>query len=211
MAQVNFVTAPITNKYFHTRVKELVSGHLEQVEQGDTTLSSDVVVPPLTPKDTGLFPSQSVSTYVAYVSPWIDLASIDPVIASVSRQTLNLEVAYANFCGVRSIIVPGLRRDASRNGGSQGVSQYARALLEAMDIAPRVNFIVHMPMYREPGLEEGVELLSALSRQPHGEASNNIDIYSAWDSWHSIRTICRYSVRLFVGKSRLFPACTANH
>ncbi|KAF6845014.1 protein methyltransferase [Colletotrichum musicola] len=197
-AGVSFVTAPITNEYFHSRVKELVSGHLEQLEHGDNTISSEVIVPPLTPKDTGLFPSQSVSTYVAYVSPWIDLASIDPVVASVSRQTLNLEVAYANFCGVRSIIVPGLRRDASRNGGSQGVSQYGRALQEAMDIAPRVNFIVHMPMYREPGLEEEVELLSALSRRPQGEASNDIDIYSAWDSWHSIRTICQYSVRLFV-------------
>lgn len=210
MAQINFVTAPITNKHFHARVKELVSSHLEQAEQSDIPLS-DVVVPPLTPEDTGLFPSQSVSTYIAWVSPWIDLASTDPVIANVSRQVLNLEVAYANFCGVRSIVVPGLRRDASRDGGSQGVSQYGRAVLEAMDIAPRVHFIIHLPMYREPGLEEEVELLSTLSRQPQSEASTHIDVYSAWDSWHSVRTICQYSIRLFVGTSPLFAYCTATH
>lgn len=160
-------------------------------------------MPPLTPKDTSLFPSHAVTTYIAYASPWIDLASIDPVIASVSRQVLNLEIAYANFCGVRSIVVPGLRRDASKNGGNQGVSQYARAVQEAMTIASRLNFIIHMPMYREPGLEENVELLSTLSSEPHGDDNKNIDIYSAWDSWHSVRSICEYNMRLFVGKKHL--------
>ncbi|KAK1849221.1 protein methyltransferase [Colletotrichum chrysophilum] len=196
-AGISFVTTPITNKHFHARVKDLVSAHLAKAKQGAASLA-DAVVPPLTPKDTSLFPSHAVTTYIAYASPWIDLASIDPVIASVSRQVLNLEIAYANFCGVRSIIIPGLRRDASKNGGNQGVSQYARAVQEAMTIASRLNFIIHMPMYREPGLEETVELLSTLSSEPHGDDNKNIDIYSAWDSWHSVRSICEYNMRLFV-------------
>lgn len=183
-------------------MKDLVSAHLAKATQGAASLS-DAVVPPLTPKDTSLFPSHAVTTYIAYASPWIDLASIDPVIASVSRQVLNLEIAYANFCGVRSIVVPGLRRDASKNGGNQGVSQYARAVQEAMTIASRLNFIIHMPMYREPGLEENVELLSTLSSEPQGDDNKNIDIYSAWDSWHSVRSICEYNMRLFVGKKHL--------
>ncbi|CCF39359.1 protein arginine N-methyltransferase, partial [Colletotrichum higginsianum] len=195
-AGVNFVTAPITNKHFHARVKDLVSQHLAKAKQNAVSLA-DAVVPPLTPKDTSLFPSHAVTTYIAYASPWIDLASTDPVVASVSRQVLNLEIAYANFCGVRSIIVPGPRRDASRDGGNQGIAQYGRAVLEAMNIASRLNFIIHVPMYREPGLEETVELLSTLSEEPHPEGGREIDIYSAWDSWHSVRTICEYNMRLF--------------
>ncbi|KAK2025612.1 PRMT5 arginine-N-methyltransferase [Colletotrichum zoysiae] len=196
-AGVNFVTAPITNKYFHARVKDLVSQHLAKAKQSALSLA-DAVVPPLTPKDTSLFPSHAVTTYIAYASPWIDLASTDPVIASISRQVLNLEIAYANFCGVRSIVLPGPRRDASKNGGNQGIAQYGRAVHEAMTIASRLNFIIHIPMYREPGLEETAELLSTLSGEPHPEQSREIDIYSAWDSWHSVRTMCEYSMRLFV-------------
>ncbi|OLN92156.1 Protein arginine N-methyltransferase skb1 [Colletotrichum chlorophyti] len=194
---VSFVTTPITNKHFHARVKDLVSQHIAKAQKNAASLA-DAVVPPLTPKDTSLFPSHAVTTYIAYTSPWIDLASTDPVIASVSRQVLNLEVAYANFSGVRSIIIPGPRRDASKNGGNQGLAQYARAVQEAMNIASRLNIIVHMPMYREPGLEETVELLSTLSPEYHADDSKHIDIYSAWDSWHSIRTVCEYSTRLFV-------------
>ncbi|TDZ23481.1 Protein arginine N-methyltransferase skb1 [Colletotrichum orbiculare MAFF 240422] len=194
---VNFVTTPITNKHFHFRVRELVSNHLLNAEEAGASLA-EAVVPPLTPEDTSLFPSHAVTTYIAYASPWIDLASPDPVIASVSRQVLNLEIAYANFCGVRSIVVPGLRRDASKGPGNQGVAQYARAIQEALTIGSRLNFIVHLPMYREPDLEEAVELLSTLSSVPHGDGKENIDIYSAWDSWHAVRSLCEYSVRLFV-------------
>lgn len=193
------MTAPITNKHFHARVKDLVSQHLAKAKKGLASLA-DAVVPPLTPKDTSLFPSHAVTTYIAYASPWIDLASVDPAVASISRQVLNLEIAYANFCGVRSIIIPGPRRDASKNGGNQGLSQYARAVQEAMTIASRLNFIIHIPMYREPGLEESVELLSTLSEVPHPENSKDIDIYSAWDSWHTVRSVCEYSMRLYVGK-----------
>ncbi|KAH7347879.1 arginine N-methyltransferase skb1 [Plectosphaerella cucumerina] len=201
-AGVSFVTAPITNSHFQARVVKLTRTHLDEVkaalDRGDAP--ADPIVPPLTPTDTSLFPSGVVSTYIAYTSPWIDLASSDPAIASISRQVLNLEVAYANFCGVRSVVIPGPRRDASRTGGNRGLAQYARAVQEALTIASRLSFMVHIPMYREPGLEEDAETLSDLfldAETPNGTGAE-IDIYSAWDSWHVIRTICSYDLRLFV-------------
>jgi type II protein arginine methyltransferase len=203
------VTAPITNSHFQARVVELTRTHLAEVkaalDRGDAP--ADPIVPPLTPTDTSLFPSGVVSTYIAYTSPWIDLASSDPAIASISRQVLNLEVAYANFCGVRSVVIPGPRRDASRTGGNRGLAQYARAVQEALTIASRLSFMVHIPMYREPGLEEDAETLSDLFLDAETPSSTGaeIDIYSAWDSWHVIRTICSYDLRLFVGKSLLDP------
>jgi protein arginine N-methyltransferase 5 len=161
-------------------------------------------VPALTDKDTTLFPSNYVGSLIGYTSPWIDLCSSDPVISSISRQALNLEIAYANFCGVRSIIVPGPRSDES----GQAVAQYARGIHEALRVATRANIIVHMPMYREPGLEEKVELLSTTlgaTAAEKKEASGEIDLFSAWDSWHTIRTVCTYSMRLFVGKVPSLP------
>jgi type II protein arginine methyltransferase len=154
-------------------------------------------VPTLTDADTTLFPSGSVSTLVAYSSPWLDLCSPHAAVAGISRQVLNIEVAYANFCGVRSILVPGPRGD-----GPEQVSLYARAIQEALQAAVRANLIIHIPMYREPGLEETAEMLSTglvdELVNPTPAPSHEIDLFSAWDSWHTVRSVCEYSMRLYV-------------
>ncbi|KAJ4307072.1 hypothetical protein N0V88_000447 [Collariella sp. IMI 366227] len=173
-----FATAPITNKHFFDRVVALYRDHLKEREQWaekrGLTASQQTnpslpgpVVPTLTDDDTELSPSNYVGSLIAYCSPWIDLCSPDPDIASISRQVLNLEAAYANWCGARTLVIPGLRLDES----SRGVAQYARAVREAMHVANRTN---------------------------EAETKKEIDIFTAWDSWHTIRSVCNYSIRLFV-------------
>lgn len=166
----------------------------------------DPVVPPLTIEDTTLFPGTYTSGLVAYSSPWLDLCSPNHVISSISRQVLNLEVSYANFCGVRSIIVPGPRQDSVKAGNSQGVAQYARAIQEAFSIGTRVNILIHIPMYREPGLEDKVASLSSFDGSVDVTTSEKqeIDLFSSWDSWHTIRSVCDYDSRLLVGMYFLF-------
>lgn len=196
----------MTNRHFQQRVFDLYKTHVKELHSlgihGDeiaTTSLPGPVVSTLTDRDTSLFPGGYVSILVAYSSPWIDLCSPDPLIASISRQVLNIEVAYANFCGVRSIIVPGPRAD----GQPKHVAQYARALQETFLVASRVNIIVHMPMYREPGLEETEPTMSQLlgsgSTASAVETHDEIDLFSAWDSWHTIRSVCNYNIRLYVG------------
>lgn len=181
---------------------KLVNESLAQAKNQQNAGSRiDPIVTSLTPEDTTLFPEVYTSGYVGYASPWIDLCSPNHIVASISRQVLNLEVDYANFCGVRSIIVPGPRQDSVPVGNGQGIAQYARAIQEALLIGTRVNLIVHLPMYREPGLEEKVAQLSISDEtQDKAQASKEIDIFTAWDSWHVIRTACDYDAKLFVGK-----------
>ncbi|KAF2963928.1 hypothetical protein GQX73_g9649 [Xylaria multiplex] len=169
-----FVTTPITNTHFHERIVQLVSD--SQQQSGSRV---DPIVTPITPGDTTLFPE-------AYTSGFIG-------------QVLNLEVDYANFCGVRSIIVPGPRQDSTQAGSGRGIAQYARAIQEALLIGTRVNLIIHLPMYREPGLEEKAAPLSISDETPDNlQSSKEIDIFTSWDSWHVIRTVCDYDTRLFV-------------
>ncbi|KAI0133421.1 Skb1 methyltransferase [Hypoxylon sp. NC0597] len=197
----SYVTTPITNKNFHGRVVNLLKTTLMDAKANEKAGSvPDPVVPPLTTEDTNLFPGTYTSGLVAYSSPWIDLCSPNHVVSSISRQVLNLEVSYANFCGVRSIIVPGPRQDSNQTGSSQGITQYARAIKEAFSIGTRVNIIIHIPMYREPSLEEKVPLLSPFDEDvsetpPKGQ---EIDLFGSWDSWHVIRTVCDYDTRLLV-------------
>ncbi|KAI3329524.1 methyltransferase-like protein [Ustulina deusta] len=205
-----FVTTPITNTHFHDRIVKLVDGSLVQANgQQKTGSRLDPIVSPLTPEDTTLFPEAYTSGFVGYASPWLDLCSPNHVIASISRQVLNLEVDYANFCGVRSIIVPGPRQDSLQAGNGRGIAQYARAIQEALLIGTRVNLIVHLPMYREPGLEEKVSQLSVSKGTPvNVQPAEEIDIFTSWDSWHVIRTVCDYDARLSVALRipRVLPA-----
>ncbi|PFH58921.1 hypothetical protein XA68_13048 [Ophiocordyceps unilateralis] len=201
---ISFATTPITNSRFKDSIFKLVSDYMTLLDHNGETATSTTsasragpILPPLTPEDTGLFPSSTVTTCTAFVSPWIDLCSSDPIIASVSRQVLNLEINYANFCGVRSIVVTGPLRDAC-NGGNQGLVQFSRAVHEALTIGNCVSFLIHMPMYREPNGIDSVETLSSLKPQKPEIEMKVIDLFSCWDSWHHIRTVCRYNSRLFV-------------
>ncbi|CAN8103609.1 unnamed protein product [Discula destructiva] len=205
ISQFAFTTAPITNEHFHQRVKALYRSHVGEREtslsQTDLTNPSlpHPIVPTLTDKDTSLGPSPHIGNVLAYSSPWLDLGSSNPIIASISRQVLNLEVAFAAWCGVRSIIVPGPRRDED----GRATALYARAIRETLDVANRVNIIIHMPMYREPGLEEQAELLTTeLLGSDDGSKktalSEEIDLFGAWDTWHTIRSVCDYVPRLYV-------------
>ncbi|KAL2166330.1 hypothetical protein VTG60DRAFT_2937 [Thermothelomyces hinnuleus] len=203
-----FVTAPITNDHFFKRVVNLYRDYLKEREQwaqqGELAVGHQAnpslpgpVVPTLTDEDTSVYPSNYIGSLALYSSPWIDLCSSDPHIASISRQVLNLEAAYANFCGARTIVVPGPRRDDS----SRGIAQYARAIREVLHVAGRANIIIHLPMYREPGLEEKAETLSSIFGIENGAGPNakkEVDLFGTWDSWNTIRSVCCYSMRLFV-------------
>ncbi|PCD36953.1 hypothetical protein FGRA07_07957 [Fusarium graminearum] len=201
-----FVTTPITNTHFRDRVFALVSEHLSTLssngEKPTTTATgsrAEPILPPLTTKDTGLFPCAAVNTYTAVISPWIDLGSSNPIISSISRQVLNVEINYANFCGVRSIIIPGPRQDASIDGGNQSLAQYSRAVEEALTVGNRLTFLVQMPMYREPGQESKEVNISSLDvKTPTKTEGKEIDLLAAWDSWHHVRSVCNYNTRLFV-------------
>src|SRR5690349_5070711 len=110
------LTSPITSPHFHSRVFTLVSSYLSelsQLESSEKHSTSSIppapIIPPLDPVDTPLTPSDTLSQIIAYSSPWIDLCSPDPLIANISRQVLNIEIAYASFCGVGHIIIPGPR------------------------------------------------------------------------------------------------------
>lgn len=195
-----------------------MSDHLASLgkdgHQGTSILTApqaDPILPPLTPDDTSLYPSPAVNTYTAYISPWIDLSSSNPIIANISRQVLNLEINYANFSGVRTIIIPGPQQDVTKTGGHQGLAQYSRAIQEALTVGSRLNFMVHVPMYREPNAGVRIQTLSSILPQAASDSEpQDIDIFTTWDSWHHIRTVCGYNTRLSVGKLT-FPGNLTNN
>jgi len=208
------LTSPITSPHFHSRVLALISSHLSEIAEFETeegSLKSGLppapIIPPLNPVDTPLSPGDTVSQLIGYCSPWIDLASADPLIANISRQVLNIEVAYASFCGLGNIIIPGPRTYSSDTTESDGLMQYARAIQEALTIGSYVHVALHIPMYGDNHGKEMTGDLAPLARKPLGsdkeKENREAELFETWDAWNAIRSVCKYSSRLSVGKNTI--------
>lgn len=141
---------------------------------------------------------------IAVASPWIDLASPDPVISNVSRQVLNLELAYTSFCGIHNVLVQAPVVTSSQSNSIQ-MTQFARAILEVLSSGYRLNLFLVFPI--SPGKGKRTEDASHLSRFSQileSESNSNLtdlDPWAPWEAWDLVRSICRYNPRLSVGTS----------
>ncbi|KAM3082435.1 hypothetical protein ACMFMF_002099 [Clarireedia jacksonii] len=195
----DMLTTPITTPHFHSRVLALISNHLSELSalessDGPNTLMPPApIIPPLNPVDTPLTPCDTVSQLIGYSSPWIDLCSPDPLISNISRQVLNIEIAYASFCGIGNVIIPGPRISSSGSTDNDGLVQYARAIQEALAIGTYIQVSIHMPMYGQEDHKEltGDLLLFARYENSAEKSKDNkdIDLYETWDTWNLIRTL----------------------
>lgn len=149
-------------------------------------------------------PGETVSQLIAYSSPWIDLCSSDPLISNISRQILNIEIAYASFCGVGNIIIPGPRSYSSGSTNNDGLIQYARAIQEALTIGSYIQMAIHIPMYGNDEVKDMTGDLRPFARDHNSivkaNANKDIDLFETWDAWNLIRSVCKYNSRLSVGK-----------
>lgn len=192
------LTAPLTTSQFRDRVFDLFENLDEEAA---------LTVSPLTKFDTDLAPGDLTSQLLAVASPWIDLSSPDPLVYNISRQVLHLEVAYAAFCGVANIIVPG----PNTYGGSlhvDGVAQYAYAIQEILETGIYHHVLIRLPMSDDsnrPSFHNKRNLASYARPIFVGKADDEDDLkrdaFGMWDAWNVVRSICKYNNRLFVGKT----------
>ncbi|KAI0589526.1 Protein arginine N-methyltransferase [Pyrenophora tritici-repentis] len=192
----DMITSPITNDNFHTRVLGLLNAYTQTLAESQSQPLP--LIPALDNLDTPLGPTDTIGQLVTFSSSWIDLSSPDPLIAHLSRQVFHLEVAYAGFCGVTNLVVPGPRLAH----GQAGVSQYARSIKEALQTGSYIQIHVQLPMDgRQPSSSE--DDLGDLARfaRPEFEPSSQaktLDSWSSWDAWNTIRSICKYHNRLSI-------------
>ena len=207
------LTSPITSPHFHSRVLTLVSSYLvelsrlESEDPNTTRIPPAPIIPPLTPVDT---PGDTLSQILGYCSPGIDLCSSDPLISNISRQVLNIEIAYASFCGVGNVIISGPRNYNSGSKDNNGIIQYARAIQEALTIGGYIQMAIHIPMYGHEEVKDMTGDLQPFARdyQSPGKSKESrvVDLFETWDAWNFIRSVCKYNSRLSVGKKPIKPS-----
>lgn len=208
------LTSPITTPHFHSRVLALLStslSHHSTTSEEDITRTknaSPVTIPPLTPADTPLTPDETISQIIGVASSWIDLCSPDPIIADISRQVLQLELAYAAFCGVTYVLIPGPRL-CGQGVSETGVVQYGRVILDALSQGPFMQLYLWLPMIDHSD-DQANEMgdLAPFARQQFLDQeetdTKRLDVFGTWEAWDMIRSICKYPSRLCVGKQHRF-------
>lgn len=208
--QYDMLTSPITTPHFHSRVLTLLSTSLSQhsIVRGEditkTKNASPIVIPPLTPADTPLTPEESISRIIGVTSSWVDLSSPDPIIADVSRQVLKLELAYAAFCGLNYVIIPGPRL-RGQGAVDSGIAEFARAISDGISQGPYIQLYIWFPIIDNADEQEDeMGDLAPFARQqfsdPDERESKRLDVFGSWEAWDMIRSICKYPSRLCVGK-----------
>ncbi|RKF65814.1 Protein arginine N-methyltransferase skb1 [Golovinomyces cichoracearum] len=205
--QYDMITTPVTTAHFQNRVLALVLDYLSKFSSDNLehSLKNTLLAPiisPLTPADTHLSPGVNVSQLIAYSSPWIDLGSKDPLISSISRQVLNIEIAYASFCGIGYIIIPGPRASSYGIHKSERLTQYARAIHEALAIGNFIHISIHVPMYDSEVDKKIIGDIALYARDPNQSQKllkkKDCGSYDTWDTWNIVRSVCKYSPRLSV-------------
>lgn len=198
----DFLTLPITTAAFYSRVVAQLESYYQRTTQTEDKASTPLPqISPLTPADTTLDPRNNNHSLVGLVSPWIDLGSQDPAIAQLSRQILNIEVAYAAFCGVNNVIIYGPR-------SSSQTLQFARDVREALDLGPYLELHILLPMSGELEMDYGDLIhLSDLTEASDVVEAIDVDVgdvyedaYGSWNMWNTIRSVCDYSQKLTLGK-----------
>lgn len=209
------LTTPVTTPYFHSRVLSQLSSHLSSAQaptyDASGTLATTqntfpLTISPLSIADTHLTPNESTSQLIGVTSTWIDLCSPDPLIANISRQVLMLEVAYAAFCGIGYLLIPGPKLHHG-DMQSEGLVYYARAVQDALSTAPYMQVHIWLRMLDNPDLElDEMGDLAPLARTEFlhnrgGAPSGKVDPLGTWDAWDLIRRTCKYHGRLSVGEN----------
>lgn len=139
------------------------------LEQAVNDKRRHIHIDSLNANEVNIAPGNSVNSAIAFASPWIEIDSSDPLVAHVSKQCLDIELAYAAFCGFSQVVLPGPKSPES-------IAEYSQAVHQALGHSAYVQLLIQIPA--------------------HYSSSNEL---SAWDTWNSIRTVCKYSSQLGVG------------
>lgn len=166
----DMVASRILSKSFIGRVQSQVKRSASPAKkpfQNSSSLTSDQSnCIRLGENDTLIKPGLHISSTIGISSPWIELDSKDESIRQLGLNVLENEAAYAAFCGINYLIVPGPKR---RNSALI----YAQALSKVVAKHPNVEFSVHV-QFCEEFADQG---------SPH-------DYLSIWELWNTIRSSC---------------------
>jgi len=146
------------------------------------------------------------SGIIGKVSPWIDLASLSPVVRAASEAAFREEVAYATHLGVRALVV-----DAPAGGGVRGagLANYGRCVASALATGMQVWIRLGVAAKSASPLDELADVTQPAGSGGGGGAVGGVrgadgvllagrvggggggsTSAEPWAVWNTVRTLC---------------------
>lgn len=124
---------------------------------------------------TDLHPCLDIHNIVGLVSSWLELDNDDLIINEFSSQVLINELSYGHHLGIDKYML-------SPPKNINNIQVYASNIAKILKLFPSIQISISLPMC-----------------QDYNESNKEFfDLYSTWDTWNVIRTLCNYNENLHV-------------
>lgn len=174
----NCFILPITNHIYRQKCKDYfqqcTSSELQLQSQSEFILDT-LTVPFPELQDTALFNGNHIQHTIGLISSWIELDSYNSIINEFSFQVLYNEISYANYLGIKTFILTPPKNINNIQIFSSNVSNI-------LSIFPSIHISISLP----------------ISLDFNNDSIDLFNIYSTWETWNSIRSICDYNPNLSV-------------
>ncbi|KAK6362245.1 methyltransferase protein [Orbilia blumenaviensis] len=181
----NMISVHITNINYQTKIQTIIE---ETRQRGHTR----VYIPGLEVEDVNLHPDDLVASgkVIGVTSQWLELDSLDPLVASASRQVLHHEIGYAGFCGLGTLLIDG-PKTAQRN-----LAGYCQSIVQGLAINAYLTINIMLPAFGPSLVPEPKDIDSPSQNSGRVPPDVLYDDLTSWDIWNAIRTSARYTQRL---------------
>ncbi|KAK6506732.1 methyltransferase protein [Arthrobotrys musiformis] len=181
----NMISVHISNINYQAKVQAIIE---EARKNGSTRL----YIPGLEVEDVNMHPDDLVASgkVIGVTSEWIELDSLDPLIASASRQVLHHEIGYAGFCGLATLLIDGPKT------AQQNMAGYCQSIVQGLAINAYLTINIMLPAFGPslaPKQEDPEVPTQDTERVPPDVLYDEL---TSWDIWNTIRTSARYTSRL---------------
>lgn len=161
----DYVLLPLTN----TRYKDAMKAKFEDFRDHGHGWNEELKLDPPQLQELGVLPSNGNVSYIGLVSYFLELESHDADVRTLSLQVLEHELHYANFVGIRQVILAPPKK-------LHTLHYYAQSLCTVFDTfkeaCPTIS--ISLPLFEDS------------------------DPLSTWELWNTIRKMCGYEPKLTV-------------
>ncbi|KAG7829763.1 hypothetical protein KL920_002622 [Ogataea angusta] len=175
------VLLAITNPRYRENCKSYFQSFKDSIKEGGFgAVPGELNVPFPRSNEVNIFTGPHTGTTIGMLSPWIELGANDPLINEFSLQVLSNEIAYAQFLGVRKLLLAP-PKDLNH------LAVFTNSLNSILHKFSDMEISISLPICEDPQ-----------TNPTTGELIPIIDPLSTWDMWNTIRIHCNYHRNLTV-------------
>ncbi|CDO93242.1 unnamed protein product [Kluyveromyces dobzhanskii CBS 2104] len=161
----DYVLLPLTNNRYRDSMKAKFEEYRDHGHEWNEELKLD---PPQL-QELGVLPSNGDVSYIGLVSYFLELESHDADVRTLSLQVLEHELRYANFVGIKQVILAPPKKLNTLHYYAQSLSTVFDTF---KDTCPAIS--ISLPLFEDS------------------------DPLSTWELWNTIRKMCGYQPKLTV-------------